>query len=88
MAIQVYIHRERPIKFEIYSQISVSSYSLKPIISIRFNLLQVCSSRPKFVFAVCYFKFGTSFNFLSGYFYVSLNLVAVATVRILLKFMT
>ena len=50
----------------------------KTAIAIRFNLLQVCPSVPAFVFI-------PYSNFLSGYFYVSLNLVAVSTVLILIK---
>ena len=55
----------------------------KPTISVRFNLLQVCPSVPTFVFAVLLLP---SFNVLSGYFFVSLNSVAVPNVRILIKF--
>ena len=57
----------------------------KPTISIRFNLLQVCPSMSTFVFALLLISF---FNVLSDYFYVSLNLMAVHTVRILIKFVT
>ena len=52
-------------------------------IAIRFNLLQVSSSVPPFVFAV---SFLPSSNLLSSYFYVSLNLVAVPSLRILMNF--
>ena len=47
------------------------------LFAIRFNLLQVCSSAPTFVFAVLLIP---SFNALSSYFYVSLNLVTDFTV--------
>ena len=57
----------------------------KPTIAIRFNLLQDCPSVPPFVLAVLFIP---SFKFLSGYFYVSLNLVAVTRVRILIKFLS
>ena len=40
---------------------------------------------PTFVFAVLLLP---SFNDLSGYFFVSLNLVAVPNVRILIEFVT
>jgi len=58
----------------------------KRTISVCFNLLQVCSSLPTFVFAVLLIS---SFNVLSDFFYVSLFLVAVhADVRTLIKCMT
>ena len=57
----------------------------KPEISVRFDLLPVCPAVPTFVFAVLLIP---SFNILSDYFYVSLNLVAVPTVRILIEFVT
>ena len=57
----------------------------KPEILVRFDLLPVCPSVPTFVFAVLLIP---SFNILSDYFYVSLNLVAVPTVRILIEFVT
>ena len=53
-----------------------------PIISICFNIFQVCPSVPNFVFALLLIS---SFNVLSDYFYVSLSLVAVHTVRTLKK---
>ena len=46
----------------------------KPTIEIHFNLLQVCPSGPPFVFALLFIL---PFNVLSGYFYVSLSVVAV-----------
>lgn len=46
----------------------------KTTIQIHFNLLQVRPSRPPFVFARLFIL---SFNVLSGYFYVSLSVVAV-----------
>ena len=46
----------------------------KTAIEIHFNLLQVRPSRPPFVFAMLFIL---SFNVLSGYFYVSLSVVAV-----------
>ena len=52
-------------------------------IAIHFNLLQVCTSVPLFVFAVL---LKPSFNVLSGYFYVSLNLVASCQWLYLAKF--
>ena len=57
----------------------------KPAILIRFNLLPVCPSVLTFVFAVLLIP---SFNTLSDYFFVSLNLEAVPIVRILIKFKT
>ena len=57
----------------------------KPEILVRFDLLPVCPAVPTFVFAVLLIP---SFNILSDYFYVSLNLVAVPTVRILIEFVT
>ena len=56
-----------------------------PIISICFNIFQVCPSVPNFVFALL---LTSSFNVLSDYFYVSLSLVAVHTVRTLKKLVT
>ena len=57
----------------------------KRTISVCFNLLQVCSSLPTFVFALLLIS---SFNVLSDFF-VSLILVAVyADVRTLIKRMT
>ena len=56
-----------------------------PTTEIRFNLLHVCPFVPTFVFAVLLLP---SFNVLSGYFFVSLNSVAVPTVRILIEFVT
>ena len=53
----------------------VCTYQLKQI-SIRFNLLHVFPSVPSFVFAE---SFIPSFNVLSGYYNVSLNMVAVPT---------
>ena len=53
------------------------SQVFKTTITIGFNLLQVCSSAPTFVFAVLLIP---SFNALSSYFYVSLNLVTDFTV--------
>ena len=44
---------------------------------IRLNFLQVCPSISPFVFVVL---FTPSFHVLSGYFYVSLSLVAVPTI--------
>ena len=57
----------------------------KTTIAIRFNLLQVCSSAPTFVFAVLLIP---SFNALSSYLYISLNLVTDFTVWILINFVT
>ena len=57
----------------------------KPTIPIRFKLLLVCPSMPTFVFAVLCVS---SFNILSDYFKVFLNLVAVHTVRILINVVT
>ena len=51
----------------------------KPTTTIRFNLLEVCPSVPPFVFAVLFLP---SFNVLSCYFCVLLNLEAVPRVRI------
>ena len=56
----------------------------KPTFSIRFNLLQVCLSVPTFVFVAFLIH---SVN-LCDHVYVSFNLVAVSTVRILMKFAT
>ena len=53
--------------------------------NIRFNLLQVCPSVLLFVFALSFIPFS---NFLSGYFNVSVNLVAVCNVWILINFVT
>ena len=53
--------------------------------NIRFNLLQVCPSVLLFVFALSFMPFS---NFLSGYFNVSVNLVAVCNVWILINFVT
>ena len=50
---------------------------LKRSIVIRLSLLQVCPSVSPFVYAVL---FTPSFHVLSGYFYVSLSLVAVPTI--------
>ena len=61
------------------------SQVFKTTITIGFNLLQVCSSAPTFVFAVLLIP---SFNALSSYFYVSLNLVTDFTVWILINFVT
>ena len=47
--------------------------------AIRFYLPQVCPLASPFVFSVLFIP---SFNVLSGYFCVSLSLVAVPTVRI------
>ena len=57
----------------------------KPAILVPFNILPVCPSVLTFVFAVLLIP---SFNILSDYFYVSLNLEAVPIVRILIKFKT
>ena len=46
----------------------------KTTIEIHFNLLQVCPTGPPFVFTMLFI---TSFNVLSGYFYVLLSVVAV-----------
>ena len=51
----------------------------KPTTANRFNLLEVCPSVPPFVFAVLFLP---SFNVLSCYFCVLLNLEAVPRVRI------
>ena len=51
----------------------------KPTTAIRFNLLEVCPSVPPFVFAVLFLP---SFNVLSCYFCVLLNLEAAPRVRI------
>ena len=53
--------------------------------NIRFNLLQVYPSVLLFVFALSFIPFS---NFLSGYFNVSVNLVAVCNVWILINFVT
>ena len=53
--------------------------------NIRFNLLEVYPSVLLFVFAL---SFIPSSNFLSGYFDVSVNLVAVCNVWILIHFVT
>ena len=53
--------------------------------NIRFNLLQLYPSMLLFVFAL---SFIPSPNFLSGYFNVSLNLMAVLNVWILIHFVT
>ena len=55
---------------------------LKFLIVIRFNLDQICPSVPSFVFALLFIP---SFNVLSVYFYVFMNLVEVFTVLILLN---
>ena len=49
----------------------------KPAIVIHFNLLQVCLSEPPFVFALLFIPSSTV---VSGYFYVSVNMVAVSSV--------
>ena len=54
-------------------------------ISIRFNLLSVYPSVPPFVFARIFIL---SLNILSGYSYVSFNLVAIPTAWILINFLT
>ena len=48
----------------------------KTTVPIHFNLPHVCPSVPSFIFAVLFIP---SFNFLSGYFYVSLSLVVAGT---------
>ena len=58
-------------------------YKQKPRFAIHFNLLQVCSSVPPFVFILLFIPFS---NVLKGYFYVSPNLEAVAAVRMLINF--
>ena len=58
-----------------------------PIISIRFNILQVYPSVLNFVLALLLIS--NSFNVLSDYFYVSLGLLAAHTsVRIVIKLVT
>ena len=49
----------------------------KPAIVIHFNLLQVCLAEPPFVFALLFIPSSTV---VSGYFYVSVNMVAVSSV--------
>ena len=51
----------------------------KTAIAIRFNLLQVCPSVQPFAFAVVFIP---SFHVFSAYFYISLSLLEVPTVRI------
>ena len=58
-------------KNELSKTVRLTNFS-KPPIAIRFNPLQVCSSAPTLVFAVLFLP---SFNVLSSYFHVSLNLV-------------
>ena len=55
----------------------------KTTLAIRFNLLQVSPSMPPFVFSV---SFIPSSNFLELLFNVSLNLMAVRSLRILMNF--
>ena len=57
----------------------------KPTISLLFNLLQVWPSKSTSIFAVLFIL---SFNALNYYFYVSLNVAAVSTVRIFINFVT
>ena len=58
----------------------------KTTIAVRFNfLLQVCPYVPPFLFAMLFIP---SFNVWSGYFNVSLNLVADSTVWIMIIFVT
>ena len=61
----------------------------KCTIAICFNLLQVCPSMPSFLFSVLFIH-APSFDVLqlSGYFHVWLNLVALPTVKILIKVVT
>ena len=70
---------------ELWKTVRLTSFQIKNHISIRFNLLHVFPSVLSFVFAE---SFIPPFNVLSGYFYVSLNLVAVPTAYILVNFMT
>ena len=49
----------------------------RPEIVIHFNLLHVCLSEPPFVFALLFIPSSTV---VSGYFYVSVNMVAVLSV--------
>ena len=56
---------------------AVMSGTCKPEIAIHFNLLQVCKSVPPFVFAVLFIP---SLIVVSGNFYVSVNMVTVASV--------
>ena len=79
-----YIKRYKQQKWTLKTCYAIKSFQ-KPTIAIRFNLLQDCPSGPPFVLAVLFIP---SFTFLSGYFYVSLNLVAVPRVRILIKFLS
>ena len=79
-----YIKRYKQQKWTLKTCYAITSFQ-NPTIAIHFNLLQVCPSGPPFVLAVLFIP---SFKFLSGYFYVSLNLVAVPRVRILIKFLS
>ena len=76
--------RSKNNKNELWKTVSFTSCQ-KPTTAICFNLLQVCPSVPQFVFTVL---LKPSCNVFSDYFYVSLDLVAVPTFWILIKFMT
>ena len=71
-------------KNQLWRTVRLTSFQ-KPTISLLFNLLRVCPSTSSSIFAVLFIL---SSNALKYYFYVSLNVAAVPTVRILINFVT
>ena len=71
-------------KNQLWRTVRLTSFQ-KPTISLLFNPLRVCPSTSSSIFAVLFIL---SSNALKYYFYVSLNVAAVSTVRILINFVT
>ena len=60
-----------------YHKYGFCDVKCKPAIVIHFNLLQVSLSEPPFVFSLLFIPSSTV---VSGYFYVSVNIVAISSV--------
>ena len=77
--------QQQNMNWELWYNCKASKFSESTFANIRFSLLQVCPSAPSFVLSVLFIPL---FHVLSGYFYVSLSLVALPTIWILINFVT
>ena len=70
---QAYIMKDTNNRDQLWKTVRRKNFQNSDHVKIYFNFLQFCPSLPPFAFA---FLFKPSFNVLSSYFYVSLDLVA------------
>ena len=77
--------QQQNMNWELWYNCKASKFSESTFANIRFSLRHVCPSAPSFVLSVLFIPL---FHVLSGYFYVSLSLVALPTIWILINFVT